>query len=157
MLQAILNEGFKHIWEHLVYQVFLYFFNAIGFLLGLDLQNSCLSQSYISSAIYFEPSQPTKTSIKPEDLPSLKILSSYVVKALYIPEVIGTELKKITNQKKRTLRLKSNYCCLTHNDWHVQTQALLPTLSLDIKWRTRLLWYSVRRNFVRWFNLATAI
>ena len=49
-----------------------YFFKAIVFLLGRYLQNSCLFQSYINSAICFELNQPTKTFTKPKDLPVLR-------------------------------------------------------------------------------------
>ena len=63
----------------------------------------------------FEPSQPTKTFTRPEDLPVWRYLRCYIVKAPYVLEVIGAELKN--NQPKRgTLWLESNYRWPTHND-----------------------------------------
>ena len=67
-----------------------------------------------------------------EDLPGLKILRCYVVKALYIPKIIGIELKN-NQAKKSILQLKFSYYWSIHNMWYMQIQALLPTLPPGIE------------------------
>ena len=71
------------------------------YLIGSLAAKRTPSHSCVGSAIRFEPSQPTKTSTRPETWgpTSPEILRCYVVKAPYVPEVIGTELKN--NQAKR--------------------------------------------------------
>ena len=63
--------------------------------------------SYIVSAIHFEPSQLIKTFIKLETRrpTNPEILRYYVVKAPYIPEIIGTKLKQPTKKKNITIQV----------------------------------------------------
>ena len=101
ILGLVPNQGFKYAQKRLAYQTSLYFFETIDSTASLYLRNSCSPQNFIGSATRFEPSQPAKTSTKPETwgFTSPQILKYYVVKALYVPEVIRTELKN--NQAKK--------------------------------------------------------
>ena len=88
------------------------FFRAYYLLIWLI--KHILSHSCISSVIRFEPSQPTKTFTRLENLPGLKILRCYIVKIFYISEVIGAELKN-NQPKKGILWFKSNYYWPNYN------------------------------------------
>ena len=76
-----------------------YFFEAIVFASDLYLRNSCLFQSCVDSASQIKLAnkdlQQTWGSTSPN------ILRCYVVKALYISEVIRTKLKNNQSKKKR--------------------------------------------------------
>ena len=117
-------------------------------------RNAFLSTAALVLQYVFEPSQPTKTSIRPEDL---SVLWYWGVTLLRLLMFLRSSERSLNNQpKRRTLRLKSGYRWVTYNDWRVQTQALLPTSSPGMEGWTRLLWHSVGRNCVGWFNLAAA-
>ena len=89
-------------------------------------------------------------SLRSEDLSGLKILRCYVVRAPYIPQVIGMELKKQPSEKI-TLRPKSSYHWPTYNDWHVQTSALLlrPPPGMDWRWTRFAITFECNRDLLQ--------
>ena len=64
-------------------------------------QNASFPTALLVLQYVFKPSQLTKTSTRSENLLVLRYLRCYVVKALYVPEVIGVELNNNKPKKER--------------------------------------------------------
>ena len=94
ILGPVPNQGFNQAKKCLAYQASLYFFKPICF--SIKLAKRIFSHSCIGFAIRFKPTQPIKTSIRPE------ILKCYIIKVFYVFKIIGTELKQPTKKQNIT-------------------------------------------------------
>ena len=155
-----------------------YFFEAIVPPSGLYLRNSCPLQSCVSSAS--QNKLADKNLYQNWGFISPEILRSHVVETTCALKVIRTE----QTTEKETLQRKFNYCCLTHDEWRMQTldntsmqhqlyfrdrhrvwiggeQDLLQhsnavEICYDTWSRTERSWHSLGKSLLEQFNLAAA-